>query len=135
MSACLADRPRTTCKLSTRYDSAGCSSCSSCVLERFHFDSFGQLFLAISGFADRPRGRRGLSVRHELLVDRSFFQGVLLEILLAFRTIRRNLADRPPPPRGPSARSPRTVRLGLRRVAKFFALSFDFTLGLFGVCS
>jgi hypothetical protein len=113
LSACLADRPRSPCGLSARNNSASCSSCSSRVLERFRFDPFGQLFLAGSGFADRPPRRRGPSARHELLADRPrtrcrpyVFQGVLPEVLLAFsdrppRTVHRPHGDSPPGHRRP----------------------------------
>jgi hypothetical protein len=69
--ACSADCPRSPCGLSARHGSAGCSSCSSCVLERFRFDLFCRLFWAGRGFAYRLLGRRDSSVRHELLADRS----------------------------------------------------------------
>jgi hypothetical protein len=67
---CLADRPWGARGLSAWSSSSRCSSCSSCVLERFGFDPVGKLLLTGGFLADRPPGRRGLSARHELLADR-----------------------------------------------------------------
>jgi hypothetical protein len=66
---CLADHPRGARGRSTWSSSSWCSSCSSRVLERFGFDSVGQLLLTGGCLADCPPGRRGLSARHELLTD------------------------------------------------------------------
>jgi hypothetical protein len=140
---CLADRLRKAGGQSTWSVSAGCSSCSSCILDCLHFDPFCELSLAGRGFADRPPGRHGLSARHELLTERlrtgrrpSVFLGVVLEVLLAFSDCLPRPRRPSAAPREPSARSPRIVRQGLRRVAKSFAfLSFAFALGLFGICS
>jgi hypothetical protein len=66
----LADRLRGAHRLSAWSSSSRCSSYSSRVLERFGFDPVGQLLLSGGCMADRPPGRRRLSARHELLVDR-----------------------------------------------------------------
>jgi hypothetical protein len=70
------------------------SSCSSRVLERLHFDPFGQLFLAGRSLTDYPPRRREPSARHQLLTDRprterglSVIRGELLEGRLLFRTV------------------------------------------------
>jgi hypothetical protein len=47
-----------------------CSSCSSCVLERFGFDPVGRAFLTGGCLADRLPGRHGLSAWHKLLAGR-----------------------------------------------------------------
>jgi hypothetical protein len=93
------------------------------------------VFLVGASLADCPPGGRRLSTRHKLLSDRLWvvygpfvFQGAVLVLQGSFQTIRRVLVDRPPAPSGPSARTSRTIRPRLRRVAKYFACSVSFSL-------
>jgi hypothetical protein len=108
---CLVDHLRIAGGLSARCSSSRCSSCSSQVPERFHFDPLWQLFLVGRSLADHPPGCRGPSVRHQLLTDRprarrgpSIFRGALLEVLLAF-------SDCPSESRGLSVRALWTICL------------------------
>jgi hypothetical protein len=124
------------------HDSASCSSCSSCVLERFRFDPSGQLFLAERGFADRPPGCRGPSTRHELVADRRgqgadhLFSGCSTGGLVGFfgpstktsRTVRHLHADRPPDHHRQSAWC-------FADLLSPLLLESCFLLGLFGACS
>jgi hypothetical protein len=110
---CLVDYPRAAGGPSVGCSSSRCSLCSSLVLERSLFDSFGQLFLARRSSAGHAPGRRGPSARHKLLSDSppvgyglSVFRGAFLVVLL-------HLTDCPLEGRGPSARFLRTVRPGL----------------------
>jgi hypothetical protein len=87
-----------------------CSSCSSRVLERLHFDPVDQWLLVESGLADSPPGHHRQSARHELLADHprtwygpSAWGGAGWVVLLVF--------NRPYAVwHGPSAQWPRTVR-------------------------
>jgi hypothetical protein len=114
----LADRPRGGCGPSAWRVLPRCSSHSSRVLERLHFDPVGQWLLVESGLANILQGRRGQSARHELLADRprtwygpSACGGAGWVVLLVFngpsavwcgpsawwsRTVRPRAADRLP---------------------------------------
>jgi hypothetical protein len=100
---------------------APCSSRVRPVLASSHVDlSRCQSFVA-SSLADRPPRGLGPFAWHKLLSDRprvgygpSVFRGVVL-------VVRGSFSDRPPTPSGPFARTSRTVRPRLRRVAKSFA--------------
>jgi hypothetical protein len=115
---CLVDCPRAAGGPSAGCSSSRCSLCSSLVLERSLFDSFGQFFLARRSSTGHPPGGRGPSARHKLLSDSprvgyrpSVFRGAFLVVLFHLtdcllegrgpsswflRTVRPSLADRPP---------------------------------------
>jgi hypothetical protein len=120
LSACLAEHPRPPCGLSARCGSAGCSSCSSCFLECFRFDPFGQLFLARRSLTDCPPGCRGPSARHQLLADRSRIghrpsvtRSALLEVWFSFSNHPSVTCEPSACTTRTSARSSRTVHLVL----------------------
>jgi hypothetical protein len=127
----LADRPRGGCGPSAWRVLPRCSSRSSRVLERCHFDPVGKWLLVESGLGDSPQGRRGQYARHELLADRprmwygpSTRGGAGWVVLLVFKgpsTVWCGLSawwSRTVRP------GPRTVRLDCCRTAKSFASWF-----------
>jgi hypothetical protein len=125
-----------------------CSSCSSCVIERFRFDLFHQVFLVAECLADSSRGVHRQSAWpvlsrtvRSVSTDGLNFGGAVLEIRglfsdgspCALRTVRLSLTDGPPGARGQSVwclaklLSPLLLELCFR-----VALSWDLFLGLVG---
>jgi hypothetical protein len=106
----VADSPPTGRRQSTWRLSAGCSSCSLCVLERLLFNPFPSCFgvaecLADSppGVADNPPGGHGQSTWCAILTDglwclhgRSVIEGAVL-------AVRELISDDPLQPRGQSS--------------------------------
>jgi hypothetical protein len=88
LSTTIADRLRTPCRLSARFQPASYSLSSSCVLVRSSFDPFDRVLLVTHGLADSPRGEAGQSVRR----GRSVIEGAVLEV-------RGLVSDDPPQPR------------------------------------
>jgi hypothetical protein len=114
LSATIADRLRTPCRLSARCQPARYSLSSSCVLVRSSFDPFDRVLLVTHGLADSPRVEVGQSVRR----GRTVIEGAVLEVpglvsddlpqprrqfAQATWTVRPVLADGPPSACGRSA--------------------------------
>jgi hypothetical protein len=109
LCSCLTDSPPVGRERSTWSQLAGCSSCSSFVLERLPFDPIFQSSSAAGGLADGPPGVRGQSPWSVLWTDgprclhgRSVIVGAVLEVCKSF-------SDSPPLPRRRSAVGSRTV--------------------------
>jgi hypothetical protein len=100
LCSCLADSPPVGRGWSAWSRLAGCSLCSSLVLEHFHFDPVFQPSSVAGCLEDGPPGVRGQSAWGVLVAvgpwclhERSIIEGAILEIRVLF-------SNGPPQPRG-----------------------------------